>query len=116
MNRHTRSTTVTYSYDGIAVINHLKEHLNDQAMLPDYIFVDLNMPVFSGFDFVKLYNEISSSIYKSIQVYIVSSSINPQMISEVLKYPFVSRYIKKPMTKKILEGILNLPDTTPDHN
>ncbi|MBD1394652.1 response regulator [Mucilaginibacter glaciei] len=108
MNRHTDNTTVTYSYDGMSVINHLKENLGDESMLPDYIFVDLNMPLFNGFDFVKLYEELSSSIYKTIKIYIVSSSINPRIIREVLNYPFISNYITKPMTKKILEGILNI--------
>jgi response regulator of citrate/malate metabolism len=108
LNAHSDSTTVDYCYNGMLVINYIKEHLEDQSMLPDYIFVDLNMPIFNGFDFFRLYEELSLLIYKSIKIYVVSSCINPKIIKEILHYPFISNYITKPMTKKVLEGVLNL--------
>jgi response regulator RpfG family c-di-GMP phosphodiesterase len=108
LNAHSDSTTVDHYYNGMLVINYIKEHLENQSMLPDYIFVDLNMPIFNGFDFFRLYEELSLLIYKSIKIYVVSSCINPKIIKEILRYPFISNYIAKPMTKKILEGVLNL--------
>ena len=108
MNRHSDSTTVLYSKDGMSVINHLKENLDNQAVLPDFIFVDISMPLFDGWDFVNMYEEFSSSIYKTIKIHVISSSVNPKTIRKMMSYPFISSYIVKPMTKKILEGILNL--------
>ncbi|RFZ94854.1 response regulator [Mucilaginibacter conchicola] len=106
MNRHTSSTTVTYSWDVMSVIDFLRNNYNDPLKLPDFIFVDLNMPVFSGWDFMKLYNDLHKIIYKTIKIYVVSSSIDPNNMRKALSYPFISNYIIKPISSEKIEEIL----------
>lgn len=104
--RNTKlSDQATYSYDGEAVLDYLEEQGADSQALPDYIFVDLYMPSFSGWDFLNRFQKIHQSLRKKINIYVVSSSIDPRDIEKSKKYPFVTTFISKPLTKEIFDSI-----------
>lgn len=73
--------------------------------LPDVIFLDLNMPGFSGWDFLEEFNLLYKKMKKPVDVYIISSSINPEDRQLVNKYDFVKAMISKPIK---VETLLNL--------
>lgn len=43
---------------------------------PDIIFLDLNMPIMDGFDFLKAFAQLEKGERRSAMVVVVSSSIN----------------------------------------
>ncbi|MFT4155789.1 response regulator [Parafilimonas sp.] len=49
--------------------------MNNRNCLPDIIFVDLNMSVMNGWEFISWFNDWSEVIEKDIPVYIFSSSL-----------------------------------------
>ncbi|MBT29970.1 MAG: hypothetical protein CMO01_09955 [Thalassobius sp.] len=56
-------------------INYLASlKLNDQDF-PDLILVDINMPLKDGYEFMKLFEQHFSSIYKDTLLYMMTSSI-----------------------------------------
>lgn len=97
---------VVSSTDGKATLDYLVENQLNQDNLPDYIFVDLHMPEYDGWDFLNGYNEIYNSFKKAIKVYIVSSSISPHDISRSKAYSFVNSFIMKPLKKEFLEALM----------
>ena len=70
---------------------------------PDMLLLDLTMPELSGFEFLE-YMTIQNIC---LDVYIVSSSIDPQEIEQSKNYPSVKSFIMKPLTKSKLETIKN---------
>jgi CheY-like chemotaxis protein len=97
----------TCSYDGREIIEFLDKNKTRSDLLPDYILVDLNMPVFDGWDFLNSYKKIYRSLKKKIKIYIVSSSINPREIARTKEYPFVNSYIMKPLTLYQIDQIVH---------
>ncbi|MDP9081397.1 MAG: hypothetical protein M3O71_28630 [Bacteroidota bacterium] len=73
--------------------------------LPDVVFLDLNMPGFNGWDFLEGFNKIYKQIKKPVDIYILSSSIDPKDKLLTDKYEFVKANICKPAK---LETLLNL--------
>src|SRR3569623_2002010 len=73
------SNQATYCYDGEFVLEYLEENHSESKSLPDYIFVDLYMP-FSGWDFLNRFQKMYRSLKKNINIYIVSSSVDPRDI------------------------------------
>lgn len=90
--------------DGYQAITHLKAIAEDKEALPDVIFLDLNMPVMDGWEFLSEYETLCSSLSRDIKLYIVSSSISPHEMERADNIPAVSAFIIKPLVKeKFLE-------------
>ena len=96
---------VAYSLDGEIIIDFLKENQAKTELLPDVIFLDLNMPYFSGWEFLEQFDQLYSSFRKAISIYIASASIDRQDQLRVSEYPFVRSFISKPASKNVLTSI-----------
>ena len=86
--------------DGLTKICVAKEPL------PDVIFLDLNMPVLNGWEFLDEFKNCQSERSKSITIYIISSSVDPRDLERVKDYNQVDNYILKPITPDDLAKIL----------
>ncbi len=64
--------------NGEEALSFLKEHAAESENLPDYIFLDINMPFVDGWMFLEDYATLKTGLKKDISIYMVSSSIDPQ--------------------------------------
>ena len=98
----------THSLDARESMDFISQNVESEVELPDVIFLDLSMPGFSGSDFLKDFKDLYKKIKKHIDIYILSSSVEPndQMLSK--KYSFVKAYIGKPIK---METLLSLHST-----
>jgi len=95
--------------DGLQAITHLKQIKDQPELLPDVIFLDLNMPVMDGWEFLAEYQDIYNSFARKNELYIVSSSISPHEMERSKNISSVSEFIIKPLVKeKFLEILENL--------
>jgi CheY-like chemotaxis protein len=95
--------------DGLKAITHLKKIQNQPELLPDVIFLDLNMPVMDGWEFLEEYEELAPSFARTNELYIVSSSISPHEMERSKNINSVSEFIIKPLVKeKFLEILKKL--------
>jgi len=93
--------------DGELAIDHLNAVKQFNELLPDIIFLDLNMPVLDGWGFLEQYSVIYSGLIKEIKLYILTSSISPEDIAHASEYPLISGYLIKPMEKEKMEEIVS---------
>ena len=70
---------------------------------PQLIFLDLNMPVMNGWEFLDSFNTPEYSEYHDTKVIILSSTIDPQDLEKSKKYPMVIDFLSKPISKEMLE-------------
>jgi len=83
--------------NGNEALNFLKAS-PAESQLPDIIFLDINMPGTDGWTFMEEFHKMKSQFPKEIQVYMVSSSIDPRDISRARKTPDVTEYMEKPVS------------------
>jgi len=95
--------------DGEKAIHFLTATLdnNDVASLPDVIFLDINMPIMDGWEFLGAYLLLKPRIGKNIVIYIVSSSIDIRDLDKARSISEVSDYIIKPISNKRLVSIFS---------
>lgn len=77
----------------------LTEHL-----LPDYIFVDLNMPIIDGVQFIDLFYQQNKPV-KKCKLVVLTSSINPNDKIRVSNLDQKIPFINKPLTNEILSSL-----------
>ncbi|MEN9686272.1 MAG: hypothetical protein RLZZ28_2058 [Bacteroidota bacterium] len=97
-------------YNGLEAIKFLKEEQEKPSeALPDMIFLDINMPVMNGWEFLEEYGKFSHLLPRPIALYVVSSSVDSSDIQKSRSYQTVTDYLVKPVNRnKFRELIENL--------
>lgn len=93
--------------DGKDAIDFIDQNIADSNILPDIIFLDINMPVMNGWQFLNAYARFKIKIKKEIIIYIVSSSNNPDDSMKAKSIHDVADYIIKPITREKYVSVLN---------
>ena len=101
--------TVT-AYNGEEALNYfntLKSNYSNAESIkkPQLIFLDLNMPVMGGWEFLNSFSTEEYSDFHDIGVIILSSTIDPEDLAKAKKYPMVIDFLSKPISKEMLEYI-----------
>ena len=73
--------------------------------LPDVIFLDIDMPLMDGFQFLDEFERLSDRIKEHCKIVMLTSSINSKDIKRSKRYDYVKEYINKPLTKDNLNAM-----------
>ena len=93
--------------NGLDALEELRKRVDEGQKLPAIIFLDLNMPMMTGWEFLDEYLKIEKDDPTNTMVYIISSSVDPKDLLKINQYPIVKNYILKPITSDDLENILS---------
>ncbi|RUA37154.1 MAG: response regulator [Bacteroidetes bacterium] len=75
----------------------------DQNSYPDILFLDINMPMMDGWEFMDALQRYE--IKDKMKIYITSSSINPSDLEKAEQNQFISGFICKPLDPRKLQDI-----------
>ncbi len=83
---------------------YVKKEMLDK-MIPDVVFVDLNMPILNGFQFIEKFYELPTPIVEKSKIVILTSSLNAadKDIARRLNPEIV--FLNKPLTAEALASI-----------
>jgi CheY-like chemotaxis protein len=88
-------------FDGIK-----SNHLEMGRRYPQLIFLDLNMPVMGGWEFLDHFaKEEYRKLFNDCKVIVLSSTIDPADINKAKTYPMVLDFLSKPISKEMLENL-----------
>jgi len=93
-----KDTEITSCFNGKYAIDKLLEIKNqDVNLLPDYIFLDIAMPIMNGWEFLEQYRDLNIDPNGKCKIYILTSSTYQADIRKSASYPIVKDYIAKPL-------------------
>lgn len=92
--------------NGFEALTDLKKLTSGKDQFPDIIFLDLNMPVLDGWQFLE--EVLNLPFYEKLNIYIISSTIDKREILKCKNYKSVKSFISKPTSENDLIRILEL--------
>jgi CheY-like chemotaxis protein len=87
-------------------LKYLHDNQETVSLLPQIIFIDIYMPVMSGFEFLEAYDKLPALLKKYCKIFIVSSSIDENDIARSRLDKNLTAFQVKPITKEFLNCIL----------
>ena len=85
---------------GLDALEYLKLKTGDPH--PDIVFLDINMPGMSGWEFLQEYSQLDKELQSKAIIVMLTTSRNPDDEAKAHEWNFVAEYIAKPLTKEIM--------------
>lgn len=76
-----------------------------EDLIPDIVFLDINMPIMNGFAFIDSLNKLSDRITSRLKILLLTQSASPQDMQQAKKSKIVVDYLVKPLNDAMLKEI-----------
>ena len=97
--------------NGAEALTFLREKALQKELLPDYLFLDINMPFVDGWTFLEDFTTLKSSLAKDISIYMVTSSIDQRDLNRAKSFSEVTDFIIKPISLERFQELLKSTQT-----
>lgn len=105
LRKHDLSDKTVVKVNGKEGIDYLLECLIQEEDFPEIIFLDIDMPVQNGFEFLEEFNEKLKRTERETNIVALSSDLNEEVVCE-LKILGVKYFIEKPLKINSLMSLL----------
>ncbi|TAF73988.1 MAG: response regulator [Bacteroidetes bacterium] len=85
-----------------------KIKVGGESFLPEFIFLDIDMPLMDGFQFVDEFEKLSDFTKNYCKVILLTSSLDPKDITKSKKNSYIVRYLNKPLTQDSLKKLVTV--------
>jgi len=86
-------------------MDYIKDNFKENS-LPICLLLDINMPDWSGWDFLDHFIELPDYIKNKFTIYMLSSSVNKEDLQKAATNTYVKDYLEKPLSKVAIERIM----------
>jgi CheY-like chemotaxis protein len=108
IRRLADSVKVPYALEvftnGKLAFDAFKACVEDGVSPPQLVLLDLNMPVWDGWDFLDEIQQLNLS--ENPKVYIMSSSVDPADKKKAKSYSYVADFVVKPLTHEVIQRLM----------
>jgi CheY-like chemotaxis protein len=100
------ASAVTVTSSGEEALHFLREECTSAKDAPDWIFLDMHLPMMSGYDFIEEFKALPSFITGKSRIIILSVFQKQEMLIKAFENKFVAGQFEKPLTQQALLDIV----------
>ena len=97
--------THTGAKSAIEFLKNMEKLDVSDKVLPDVIFLDIDMPLMDGFQFLDEFEKLANNTKSKCKIVMLTSSINPQDFNRSKKYDNVKLYLNKPLSHESIQNL-----------
>jgi CheY-like chemotaxis protein len=107
IERNFRGSKVTDFLVPELALTHIEaEFSNNTGNEKVIVFLDINMPTMSGWEFLGAFDKFPTKIKEQFRIYVLSSSIDPADTERAKLNPHVVDFIEKPVSVELLSKMI----------
>jgi CheY-like chemotaxis protein len=114
IRRSNVAKAVVIQESAVDALQYLKAKGEHHQPHPDLIFLDINMPEMSGWEFLKEYEKLEKNVRKGLVIVMLTTSNNPDDIASGQAQNSLFGFRTKPLTKQMLGEIMDQYWSTKD--
>ena len=103
LTRFASNVTVTSS--GEEAMHYLREECASSQHAPDWIFLDMHLPMMSGYDFIEEFKTLPSFIKDKTKIIILSVFQKQERLQKLFENDFVAGQLEKPLIQQSLKDL-----------
>jgi CheY-like chemotaxis protein len=112
IKKNSFALNVVSAMNGQQAINYyadlVKKTEEEKKHYPELVFLDLNMPVMNGWEFLDEFVKTYYTYFPKTKVVILTSSIDPKDEERATNYSIAIDFLSKPLTNRMLVDLKEL--------
>lgn len=93
--------------NGAEAIEFLKSHIDGKHPQPDLVFLDINMPLMDGWEFLEEYKNLKTNQKCHCIIVMLSNTINKDDKIRAKQNLYVDDFSQKPLTPELINAIVS---------
>lgn len=96
---------VHFALNGKQALELLEKYRDGEIQRPDIIFLDLNMPIMNGYQFIEAFTNMDLPDKHKITIVVLSSSADPNDVARTKRLG-IQYYFNKPLSKDEIKKLI----------
>lgn len=106
IDRENCANSVVTAQGGLQALEYLKQTSMEGNLVPDLIFLDINMPGMNGWEFLEEYEKLSNLKHAKVVLLMLTTSLNPDDHVRASKLKNVKGFVNKPLEAEKLHELM----------
>lgn len=100
------ASKIRTAVNGAEALEYIKKYCQvSNKCCPELIFLDINMPVMNGIEFLEVYRKLSFHNKERVRVIVLTTSSNIHDLKKIEEYG-IKKYVSKPLTEQKVNELI----------